>query len=119
MMKMIWVSPTENQSIIIEQKVRDINFTNIELDNKPPLIVVEIILPNASITMTNSEGDRWSPFLKLRELLKNHVEVLFTKVENELRKYDELFKSTIPPPPPPPPNKNTHTSLACSIESPN
>jgi hypothetical protein len=48
-------------------------------DNKTLLIAAEIILPNASITMTNSKGDKKSTCLKPRKLLKKLVGEPFTK----------------------------------------
>jgi hypothetical protein len=55
------------------------------LDNKPPLTAAEIILPNASITMINSKGDKRSPCLKPRELLKKLVGEKVTKTENHTK----------------------------------
>jgi hypothetical protein len=42
-------------------------------DNKPSLTVAKIILPKASITMTNSNGDKGLPGLKPQEVLKKWV----------------------------------------------
>jgi len=48
-------------------------------NNNPYLTAIEIILPKASITMTNNRGDRGFPCLKLRKPLKNPVGVLLPK----------------------------------------
>lgn len=56
---MIWVGSTENRSVISKRKMRDINPSPIEKsDNKPPLTIAEIVLPNASITRANTKGDK-------------------------------------------------------------
>jgi hypothetical protein len=57
--------------------VRDINPTNIpyphrEARQQTPLTAEDIIIPKASITMTNSNGDKRSPYLKPRQLRKTN-----------------------------------------------
>jgi len=72
--------------------VRDINPTNIpyphrEARQQTPLTAEDIIIPKASITMTNSNGDKRSPYLKPRELRKtkktNKTKQNKTKTKNK------------------------------------
>jgi len=53
----------------------------IKLEKRPPSTKVEIILLNASMTITKRRGDKWSPCLRPCELLKKPDEVPFTKIE--------------------------------------
>jgi hypothetical protein len=54
---MIWVGPTKNQSHQ-QQKVRNISHCpHKEAKQQTPLAAAEIILPKASITMTNRKVD--------------------------------------------------------------
>lgn len=49
-----------------------------------PLTAANIILPKASITKTNSMGDKGSPCLNPQELLKNPIGVPLTKTEKRI-----------------------------------
>lgn len=50
-----------------------------------PLIAVVIILPKASITITNNNEDKGSPYFRPQKLLKKLVGVLFTKTEKRTK----------------------------------
>jgi hypothetical protein len=62
---MSWKSTTKDQGIISKQKVRENKPTTLPIEkpaNNPPLTVAEIILPNASIKLTNNTGGQEIPF---------------------------------------------------------
>jgi hypothetical protein len=69
---------------------------------RPPLTMAESILLKASITITKRNGDKGSPYLKPRELLKKLDGLPFTKTEKrteEIQRYPRAsFLLEIKPP---------------------
>jgi hypothetical protein len=63
-----------------------------KLDKRPPIIIPEMILLNAPITITNNKGNKGSPFLKPQELLKKFIGVLFTNIKTHTEEIQRAIK---------------------------
>jgi hypothetical protein len=65
--KMIFICPAKYQGVVHKQKMRNIDGTTTPKshtenpDTRPPFTMAEIIFLNASITITNKNGDSGSP----------------------------------------------------------
>lgn len=71
-----------------------------KLDNRPPLAVVEIILPNGTIRMTNNKGNRGFPLPHATRAAKKSVGQLFTNIEKRTKEIQQAIQEHYFPPNP-------------------